>query len=168
MDGLSGLEKVFEEVFPKAQTQRCVVHKLRNMAAKLPRRIQKDCLDHAKRFIYAANLPQAQERFREWKQAWGAVAPGAVECLEKDLDAVLRFFTMPEQHWKAIRTTNIIERGFKEFRRRTRQMDSFPNEDCCLRCVYAIAMNLNESWKTRKLRGFGQKAARQATQQEAS
>lgn len=47
------------------------------------------------------------------------------------------------------RTTNIIERAFKEFRRRTRQMDSLPNEECCLRVVYAISQKPNERWRCR-------------------
>ncbi len=55
MDGLPGLESAFTEAFPKAKVQRCVVHKLRNIAAKLSRKIQKDCLDHAKRIFYAGS-----------------------------------------------------------------------------------------------------------------
>ena len=154
MDGLPGLEKAFIECFPKAKTQRCVVHKLRNIAAKLPRKIQKDCLDHVKRVFYADSYEEALERFKDWKKYWGKVAPGAVQCLEKDLESVLQFYHFPKQHWKILRTTNIIERAFKEFRRRTRQMDSLPNEDCCLRCVYAIACNLNETWSKRRVDGF--------------
>lgn len=154
MDGLTGLENVFQQCFPKANTQRCVVHKLRNIAAKLPRKIQKDCLDHVKRVFYASSYDEALSRFNEWKDYWEKIAPGAVQCLEKDLDSALQFFSYPEQHWKSIRTTNIIERTFKEFRRRTRQMDSLPNEDCCLRCIYALSSNLNESWANRRADGF--------------
>jgi transposase-like protein len=154
MDGLTGLENVFLECFPKAKTQRCVVHKLRNIAAKLPRKIQKDCLNHVKRVFYANSYDEALNRFNDWKSHWDKVAPGAVHCLEKDLDSVLQFYHFPKHHWKIIRTTNIIERTFKEFRRRTRQMDSLPNEDCCLRCVYAIASNLNDCWANRKVDGF--------------
>jgi putative transposase len=146
MDGLPGLEQAFTEAFPKAKVQRCVVHKLRNIAAKLPRKIQEDCLDHAKRIFYANSLEEAKERFSAWKDNWEKVAPSAVNCLEKDLVAVLNFYTQPRLLWKSLRTTNIIERTFKEFKRRTRQMDSLPNEDCCLRCIYAISMNLNQSW----------------------
>jgi putative transposase len=154
MDGLSGLENAFTEAFPKAKVQRCVVHKLRNIAAKLPRKIQKNCLDHAKRIFYADSLEEAKERFSAWKDNWEKVAPSAVYCLEKDLAAVLNFYTQPRLLWKSLRTTNTIERTFKEFRRRTRQMDSLPNEDCCLRCIYAMSMNLNQSWALRRIEGF--------------
>jgi putative transposase len=121
MDGLPGLEQAFTEAFPKAKVQRCVVHKLRNIAAKLPRKIQEDCLDHAKRIFYANSLEEAKERFSAWKDNWEKVAPSAVNCLEKDLVAVLNFYTQPRLLWKSLRTTNIIERTFKEFKRRTRK-----------------------------------------------
>lgn len=156
MDGLAGLENVFSEIFPRARIQRCVVHKLRNVAAKLPRRIQKDCLDHLKRIFYAKDLEAAQKRFQEWKQVWEKTAPSAVQCLEKDLEAVLSYYTQPQPFWKILRTTNTIERTFKEFRRRTRQMDSLPNEDCCLRCIYAISKELNDTWGKKRVDGYAQ------------
>lgn len=151
---MPGLEDAFIEAFPKAKVQRCVVHKLRNIAAKLPRKIQKDCVDHAKRIFYAGSYEEAIEHLGVWKNAWEKVAPTAVACLEKDLEAVLTFYEQPKALWKLLRTTNTIERTFKEFRRRTRQMDSLPNEDCCLRCIYAISCNLNETWSKRRVDGF--------------
>ena len=152
MDGLPGLERVFEEEFPRTPVQRCVVHKLRNIAARLPRGLQKDCMSHCKRIFYASSLEEAEKRFQDWKAGWAKATPSAVECLEKDLKSVLQFYLFPREHWRRIRTTNIIERAFKEFRRRTRQMDSLPNEECCLRIVYAISQELNERWRYRVAR----------------
>lgn len=154
MDGLPGLEDAFSEAFPRAKIQRCMVHKLRNIAAKLPRSIQKDCLAQVKRIFYAASQEEARKRFSDWKEQWYKIAPGAVECLEKDLEVVLTFYLFPKAHWIRIRTTNIIERAFKEFRRRTRAMDSFPNEECCLRCVYAISKELDERWSKYQIKRF--------------
>lgn len=159
MDGLPGLETAFEAAFPKAVLQRCIIHKTWNVAAKLPRGIQRNCLAQMSRIFNAADEAQARERFGIWAQQWRKVAAEAVACLEKDLDRVLTFYRFPQAIWKKIRTTNIIERMFKEFRRRTRAMDSFPNEECCLRCVYAISRNLDQAWSRRPMwRGdpFGQ------------
>jgi len=100
MDGLAGLENAFIEAFPKAKVQRCMVHKLRNIAAKLPRRIQKDCLAHTKRIFQANSPEEAEKRFLEWKEIWEKVAPGAVSCLEKDLKAVLCYYSQPKPLWK--------------------------------------------------------------------
>jgi putative transposase len=146
MDGLAGLENAFEEVFPKALIQRCMVHKTWNVAAKLPQSIQAGCLAQMKRIFNAKDETEARDRAAIWKSEWMKVAPNAVECLFKDLDACLIFYRFPKKTWRKIRTTNIIERMFKEFRRRTRSMDSFPNEECCLRCIYAISRNLDQVW----------------------
>jgi putative transposase len=154
MDGLPGLMDAFSEAFPKAKIQRCIVHKLRNVAVKLPRSIRKDCLDHCKRIFNASSLEEAKRNFMAWKEKWYWIAPTAVECVEKDLEFLLNFYHYPKGQWKSIRSTNMIERTFKEFRRRTRQMDSFPNEDCCLRVVYAISEQLNEVWQKRRANGF--------------
>lgn len=55
-----------------------------------------------------------------WKQAWEHGRPSAVACVERDLENLLSFFTAPESHWQKVRTTNVIERAFREVRRRTR------------------------------------------------
>jgi len=80
--------------------------------------------------------------------------PRAVECFEKDLDVCLSFYSFPYRHWDRIRTTNIIERAFREFRRRVRVMDSFPTEESCVRIMFALAKLLNEDWKHKPIRGF--------------
>jgi len=151
MDGLSGLENAFEEVFPRAAIQRCMVHKTWNVAAKLPKSIQEGCLAQMKRIFNAKDEEEARTRAQIWKEEWEKVAPSAVECLFKDMDVCLTFYRFPKKTWKKIRTTNIIERLFKEFRRRTRSMDSFPNEECCLRCIYAISRNLDQAWGQKRL-----------------
>ncbi len=157
MDGLPGLEKAFSEAFPKARVQRCIVHKLRNVAAKLPRKIQKDCLEHLKRVFYSKSKDAADKGFKEWKEHWSKISPSAVRCVEKDIETLLEFMKEPKYLWKGLRTTNVIERAFKEFRRRTRQMDSLPNEDCCLRCIFALSAEMNARWAHRKVDGYGKK-----------
>jgi putative transposase len=72
-----------------------------------------------------------------------SIYPTAVDCLKRDLEACLTFYAFPEVHWKAIRTTNIIERLFNEVKRRTKKMASaFRNEDSCLLMFYAIIRSM--------------------------
>ena len=151
MDGLPGLESAFEEVFPRAAIQRCTLHKTWNVATKLPKSIQAACLAQMKRIFHAADETEARKRAAIWRDAWKKTAPSAVECLFKDLDACLTFYRFPKHIRRSLRTTNIIERLFKEFRRRTRAMDSFPNEECCLRCIYALSRNLDATWSRIRL-----------------
>jgi transposase-like protein len=85
-------------------------------------------------------------------------AARAVASLERDLEELLSFFAVPEGHWKLVRTTNVIERAFREVRRRTRPMSSFTNPASCERIVFGVISHLNRSWGRKPLRQFTQNA----------
>ncbi len=81
--------------------------------------------------------------------------PRAVASLLRDWEALLAFYTVPQADWRRIRTTNAIERVFREIRRRTRPMTCFTNLASCDRIIYAVAhaFNLRQagrplSWET--------------------
>jgi len=154
MDGLPGLEEAFGSEFPNAKVQRCVVHKLRNVSCKVPRKLQDEVMRACKKIFNAKDANEARRRFIEWKETYGHLVPGAVECLEKDLAVCLTFYYFPEEHWINIRTTNTIERVFREFRRRIRQMDALQGEDSALRILYALAVEINTRWEERRIKGF--------------
>ena len=92
----------------------------------------------------------------------GGIAPGAVKCIEQDLDDLLAFLTIPIQEQcrafirRQIRTTNIIERSFREVRRRARPMGRFTNCDSVSRIIYAIFNRLNSKWQEKPLKQFTQ------------
>jgi len=73
--------------------------------------------------------------------------PHIVECIEKDLKELLTFYDFLYKHWVSIRSTNVIERAFKEFRRRIKIMETFLNEQSCLRIMFALGKLLNENWE---------------------
>jgi putative transposase len=148
-DGCTGLGKALETVYPFVPRQLCWAHKMRNVAAKLPRKLQKNCLGEA-RTIYQANTKrEATSRAKEWARRWRDQAPGAVASLERDLEELLSFLSCPKGDWRRIRTTNAIERAFREVRRRIRPMSCFNNPDSCRRIIYGIASHLNKRWKDR-------------------
>ena len=70
---------------------------------------------YAKRIIYTTSKKEALEEFKAWKERYKNLAPRAIACLEKDLDDVLRFMDFRYKIWVSIRTTNLIERVFREF-----------------------------------------------------
>jgi putative transposase len=74
------------------------------------------------------------------------------------LDCLLNFFAVPQGHWKKVRTANVIERAFRELRRRTRPMSSFSNVASCDRIVFGVVSHLNRSWKDKPLPEFTQNA----------
>jgi putative transposase len=154
-DGSTGLRAALPVVFGGVPVQLCWAHKLRNIAGKVKRQ-EGSCVAAAAAIYRADNKTQAQQAFRQWKQHWEHRRPRAVACVERDLDALLNFFDTPAAHWKKVRTTNVIERAFREVRRRTRPMSSFSNKESCERIVYGVITNLNRSWERKPLHEFTQ------------
>ncbi len=107
-----------------------------------------------KRVIYATSKRKTLEEFGARKSRYQKLAPKAVACLEKDLAETLRFFDFPYRMWISLRTTNVIERVFREFRRRTKVMDTFPTEESCIRIMFSLIQIVNEDWKTRPMKNF--------------
>lgn len=153
-DGNAGLHKALDTVYPYITRQRCWVHKLRNIASKLPRKVQKDCLAGAKRIYQAETRREAIWHFKEWAHKWRSSQPRAVNCLEADLDELLNFLECPEAHRKKIRTTNAIERSFREIRRRTRPMSCFQNYASVDRIIYGVINHLNSNWEDKPIIEF--------------
>ena len=155
MDGARGLQAAAEVVYPEAKVQRCWVHKLRNVANLCPKKYQA-CVRKARNIYLSTNRTQALAAFKRWKQAWVLRCPKAVACLEKDLDEMLNFLDCPKEHRIKIRTTNAIERSFREVRRRTNVFSCFSNTASTDRIIYAIFTHLNNGWKDALLPGFTQ------------
>ena len=88
----------------------------------------------------------AAKRFRAWKKQWQSKIPKAVNCLEKDFDKLIPVFQFPQQIRRMIRTTNVIERCFREVRRRLKIMGCFQNSRSCDRIIYAIFNYFNTKW----------------------
>ena len=153
-DGGQGLINALQLVFPHIPLQRCWAHKLRNVVNCLKVVHRETCMKEAAGIYQASSRREAIQRFRVWKATWELVAPKAVACLEKDLDSLLAFFSQPRAHWKKIRTTNAIERQFREVRRRTNPMTSFPHEESADRIMYAIVNYANQRWAQSLLKEF--------------
>lgn len=146
-DGGAGLHAALETVYPYAPRQRCWAHKLRNLANLLKRRQQEECLAGAKAIYQAETRMAAIKAYWRWARTWRTEAPKVVACLRKDLQELLNFFACPSEHRRKVRTTNVIERCFREVRRRTRPMTCFNNDDSCERIIYAVFSHLNRGWK---------------------
>jgi putative transposase len=154
VDGNPGLLAALKTCFPEVKVQRCTVHKLRNISNHCPRAIQARIMADVKKVIYATSKKEALEEFASWKSCYDNLAPKAVRCLEKDLAETLRFFDFPYRMWVSLRTTNIIERVFREFRRRTKVMDAFPTEESCIRIMFSLVQMINDDWKTKPMKNF--------------
>jgi putative transposase len=154
VDGNAGLLSALASLLPGVTIQRCIVHKIRNIVGKCPRSLRGVVPAEAKLIFYATSQAEARERFHEFKARWQQQLPQIVECIEKDLDQLIAFYQFPYRHWAKIRSTNVIERAFKEFRRRVKVMETFPNEQSCLRIMLALSKMLNENWEYKPIKDF--------------
>lgn len=155
-DGCPGLHRALDTVYPYVSRQRCWAHKLRNVANKVRRVDQKECNKQAALIYQAENKREAVKRYREWESKWRHRYPDAVKCLAKDLDELLTFLDMPAEHRVKVRTTNVIERSFREVRRRTRPMSCFNNTASVNRIIFGVISHLNKDWKEKPLWQFTQ------------
>lgn len=151
MDGLPGLEKVFTEEFPKAVVQRCQVHVARNVLAKVPHKEKQNVADDMRSIFYASEKAKALDLFKQFKTRWGKVCESATKCLESSLNETLAFHSFPEEEWKALRTTNPIERLNKEFKRRTDSMEIVAGERSCYNLLATIALRMELYWQRHPL-----------------
>lgn len=146
-DGNLGLHRALALVYPRVPRQRCWAHKIRNLTDKMPRRLLSQCR-RGLRAIYAGESRAAALRaFRRWRERWRHRAPKVVRCLEADLEELLSFYACPPEGWVKVRTTNVIERCFREVRRRVRPMTLFANPRSCDRIIFAIFHRLNREWQ---------------------
>jgi putative transposase len=157
-DGNRGLENAVDTVYPHTKKQRCWAHKLRNVCDKLRKRDQEQCIKEARAIYCAENKSEAVRECRSWAKKWRPISPDAVKCLERDLEELLNFYSCPKEMRKKLRTTNVIERAFREIRRRTRPMTCFNNSQSIERIVYAVLNHLNSQWGVKSLKEFTHKS----------
>jgi transposase-like protein len=139
-DGAPGLIKAVEQCWPASDRQRCCVHRVRNLLAKLPERERERV-----RAAYWQALDDATDE-RDGKQRLqalvdeldGAGYTAAAKCLADDLDAVVVHLRYPTRHRRRWRSTNLLERSLAEVKRRTKVIGRFPGETSCLTLVWAV------------------------------
>ncbi len=156
-DGNSGLENAVDNIYPHVKRQRCWAHKLRNVSNYLKKKDLEKCINKARTIYSAGSRKEAVKAYNEWAERWGTTYPKAVRCIEKDLEELLNFYSCPKEIRVKVRTTNAIERAFREVRRRTRPMSCFNNTQSIERIVYAVLSHLNDQWGNRPLKEFTQK-----------
>jgi putative transposase len=118
-DGALGFWQAIEEVWPQTRGQRCWVHKTANVLNKLPKSLQPKAKRALQEIWMAETKKNALIAFDAFVETWGVKYDKAVECLIKDRDALLSFYDFPAEHWKHLRTTNVIESSFATVRHRT-------------------------------------------------
>jgi transposase-like protein len=139
IDGGAGLRAALPTAYPAIPVQRCWAHKIRNVLDKVKKPDQPAVKAGLHAVMNARTLPQARSAARRFAGRWQDLYPKAVACLRDDLDELLtcwRYTSLAER--KKVRTTNAIERRFREVRRRTRPMGVFSDRTSMDRILFAI------------------------------
>jgi putative transposase len=138
IDGSPGLMQALQEQWKKIQIQRCTNHKLRNLQAKAPARLREELSEDYRRMIYAASADEVAQQREKFQKKWKLKCAAVFTSLEEAGDELFTFTHFPPSQWKALRTTNAIERINEEFRRRTKTQASLPNEDAVVLLMYGL------------------------------
>lgn len=152
IDGNSGLHRAVELVWPKARIQRCTVHKLRNIERKAPKHAIDEIREDYHRIVYAEKEADARLAYAAFERKWSQSCPSVVRSLKEGSDELLTFFDFPKAQWKALRTTNSLERLNEEFRRRVKTQASFPTEDAAIVLLWSLV--ISGQIRIRKIAGF--------------
>jgi transposase-like protein len=155
-DGAAGLISAIEQAFPKALRQRCLVHRARNILAKVPAGMQPEIKDAFWAVFDTSELktkpgPELVElidhRITEMAAKYAPTYPAAMKCLLADHEGLTAYLRFPVEHHHRIRHSNFIERTFGETRRRTKVIGRLPGETSCLTLVWAVLDRAARGWR---------------------
>jgi transposase-like protein len=146
-DGALGFWQAIEEVWPKTGGQRCWVHKTANVLNKLPKSQQPKAKRPLQEIWMAETKKDARAAFDAFVETWGVKYEKAVECLTKDREALLAFYDFPAEHWKHLRTTNVIESAFATVRHRTVRTKGCLSNKTALAMIFKLAEAAEKSWR---------------------
>jgi len=153
-DGALGFWQAVEEVWPLTRGQRCWVHKTANVLNKLPKSQQSKAKRALQEIWMAETKNDALMAFDAFVETWSIKYDRAVDCLIKDRDALLAFYEFPAEHWKHLRTTNVIESSFATVRHRTVRSKGCLSNKTALAMIFKLAEAAEKSW--RRLDGHNQ------------
>jgi putative transposase len=154
-DGAAGLVGAIERNFPRSLRQRCLIHRARNILAKVPAHAQEE----VKKAYWAifdigddvtpgpAAEAVAQHRIEQFAFTYGKAYPAAVRALRDDQQALTAYLRFPAEHWHRIRHSNFIERTFGETRRRVKVIGRLPGETSCVSLVWAVLDRASRGWR---------------------
>lgn len=155
-DGHGGLQAAIEDIYPEVARQRCWFHKMQNVAACLRQRDQSKVLSGLRPVYDAPSRQAAQKAYAAWRRRWQDPYPKAVACVHKDLDLLLAVYALPVEHRRMVRTSNGLERRFREVRRRTDSIGIFVDDASIERIIFGLVRYFNDKYATLICREFRQ------------
>ena len=154
VDGGTGLEQALASLWSDVPTQRCTVHKHRNLLAHAPQRLHEEISADYNDMIYAASVAEVEQRRRAFLRKWRLKCKAVADSLEEAGDRLFTFTRLPLGQWKSARTTNAVERLHEEFKRRIKTQTVLPSAETAAMLFWAllaagqISMRKVDGWQT--------------------
>jgi putative transposase len=168
-DAHVGLKAAIAQVFIGAAWQRCRVHFMRNVLARVPK-IQSQMVSALIRTVFAQpDEPSVRQQLDDVSVTLAPKFPDVADLLVDAADDICAFASFPRQHWTKLWSTNSIERLNAEIKRRTRVVGIFPNDASALRLITAVCVEQHDEWLVAEKRYMseGSMALLRASKQEA-
>ncbi|MFQ5498610.1 MAG: IS256 family transposase [Candidatus Zixiibacteriota bacterium] len=146
-DGALGLWGAIDKVYPKADHQRCWVHKMRNIMIHFPKRLHAEVKLLLRQMYDADTRKQSEVLMAQFAEVYGRDYPRAVECLLKDQDALLTYFKYPKEHWVSLKTTNPIESIFATVKLRTNAARRIKSPRSALYLIFQLIIRAQNRWQ---------------------
>jgi len=156
-DGAPGIIKAIETCFPRSERQRCLAHRMRNLAAKVPEDLWPEFKARATAAYQAPSRAIARDLADGVVTDFETKLPSAVACFMDDFEACIAHLRMPIPHRRAIRTTNLLERLFVEERRRLKIIPNAFGEKPVLKLMFGAMIRAAERWRAIKVTDFEQR-----------
>lgn len=149
-DDHEAIKSAVQVELPGAAWQRCTVHFQRTILSHVPQSESKEVASDLKQVFQVARRQTAESLAADFSERYAKSYPKAVAALARGLDEALTYTAFPSSHHRLIRTTNGIERVFREVKRRTRVVGVFPNEQSAETLATAVLLRVSEDWSERK------------------
>jgi putative transposase len=146
-DGALGLWGAINEVYPRADHQRCWVHKMRNVLIHFPKRLHDEVKEHLRQIYNAETRADAETLMAQFAETYDRTYPRAVECLLKDQDSLLTYFGYPREHWVSLKTTNPIESIFATVKLRTNAARRIRSPRSALYLIFQLIVRAQHRWR---------------------
>ena len=146
-DGAPGIIRAIEECFPRSARQRCLAHRMRNLAVKVPTDLWPEFKARATACYQAPSRAIARDLANGIRADYASVLPSAIACFEDDFEACIAHLRLPVTHRRATRTTNLLERLFVEERRRLKIIPNGFGEKPVLKLMFAALIRAAERWR---------------------
>lgn len=155
-DGVVGMKKAICQSYPKAHFQRCLVHVMRNISAKMRVDDRQKALDEFKQIHTQSNKEMAVQVLHEFYQNWEKAYKNVVRDLRQVEPDLLTFYNYPPAIRASIYSTNMIESFNNRLKRKTKPKTEFPTEQSLDTFIGVQAMDYNDRYFNRIHKGFGQ------------